>query len=73
MFFSETFTRENFKKEVEWDGITILYSVVKDGLTEKLKYELRCEGGSKSKSKGKALQAEECLCKSRATTDVSED
>lgn len=40
--------RERFKKELdwEWDGITILNSMIKDGFTEKMKCEIRCEGGA---------------------------
>lgn len=47
-------SRERFKKELdwEWDGITILNSTIKDGLTEKMKWELR---RSKSISKGRTL------------------
>lgn len=39
------FYGEKFKKEVDWgqNGITILNSVIKSGVTEKLNCELRCD------------------------------
>lgn len=69
------FYGEQFKKEVDWeqDNITILNNVIKDGLTEKPKCELRYEEGSKPITKGRAFQAEKCSCRSRTTTFVFEE
>lgn len=62
---------KNLKRKQIGSVMELQYHIAQSKM--KLRYELRCEGGSKSICKGRAFQAEECLCKSEATIDVSEE